>query len=49
MIVEFKQSPGKKSTNDYKSLIKKIEDFCNRTLTKDEFNDDHSTDETVQN
>ena len=49
MIVEFKQSPGKKSTNDYKRLIKKIEDFCNRTLTKNESNDDHSTDETVQN
>ena len=49
MIAEFKKTPGKKSTNDYKRLIKKIEDFCNRTLTKDESNDDHSTDETVQN
>jgi hypothetical protein len=49
MIAEFKQSTGKKSTNDYKRLVKKIEDFCNRSLSKDEPNDDHSTDETVQN
>lgn len=49
MIVEFKQSPGKKSTNDYKRLVKKIEDFCNRTLTKDESNDEHLVTETVQN
>lgn len=49
MIAEFKQSPGKKSTNDYKRLVKKIEDFCNRTLTKDESNDEHLVTETVQN
>lgn len=49
MIAEFKQSTGKKSTNDYKRLVKKIEDFCNRSLSKDEPNDDNSTDETVQN
>lgn len=45
MILEFKQSPGKKSTNDYKRLIKKIEEFCSRSLAKDE----SSTEETVQN
>lgn len=49
MIAEFKQSPGKKSTNDYKRLVKKIEDFCNRSLAKDEPNEEHSTTETVQN
>ena len=49
MIVEFKQTPGKKSANDYKRLIKKIEDFCNRSLTKDKPNDESSTEETVQN
>ena len=43
MIVEFKKSPGKKSTNDYKRLVKKIEDFCNRSLAKDEPNDESST------
>lgn len=50
MIVEFKQSPGKKSTNDYKRLIKKIEEFCGRALTVDEkSNDELATEETVQN
>lgn len=49
MIAEFKQSTGKKSTNDYKRLVKKIEDFCNRSLAKDEPNDKHSVVETVQN
>lgn len=49
MIAEFKQTPGKKSANDYKRLIKKIEDFCNRSLSKDETNDESSTAETVQN
>ena len=49
MIAEFKRSPGKKSTNDYKRLIKKIEDFCNRSLTKDETSEESSTVETAQN
>lgn len=49
MIVEFKKSPGKKSTNDYKRLIKKIEDFCNRSLAKDEPSEESSTVEIVQN
>lgn len=49
MIAEFKQTPGKKSANDYKRLVKKIEDFCNRSLSKDEPNDKHSVVETVQN
>lgn len=50
MIVEFKQSSGKKSANDYKRLIKKIEEFCNRALTVDEKpNDEFTTEETVQN
>ncbi len=49
MIAEFKQSTGKKSTNDYKRLVKKIEDFCNRSLAKDEPIDKHSVVETVQN
>ena len=49
MIVEFTQSHGKKSANDYKRLIKKIEDFCNRSLAKDETNDESSTVETTQN
>ena len=50
MIAEFRQSPGKKSTNDYKRLVKKIEEFCNRTLTVDEKPSDESTVEsTVQN
>jgi hypothetical protein len=49
MIAEFKQTPGKKSTNDYKRLIKKIEDFCNRSLAKDEFDEKSSTEETTQN
>ena len=50
MIVEFKQSPGKKSANDYKRLIKKIEEFCSRALTVDEKpNDELTTEETVQN
>lgn len=49
MIAEFKQTPGKKSANDYKRLIKKIEDFCNRSLSKDETNNESSTAETVQN
>ena len=49
MIAEFKQIPGKKSTNDYKRLIKKIEDFCNRSLAKDELNEESTTEETVQN
>lgn len=49
MIAEFKQSTGKKSTNDYKRLIKKIEDFCNRSLAKDEPSDESSVSETVQN
>lgn len=49
MIAEFKQTPGKKSTNDYKRLIKKIEDFCNRSLVKDEFDEKSSTEETAQN
>ena len=49
MIAEFKQTLGKKSANDYKRLIKKIEDFCNRSLSKDEPNDEASTEETAQN
>ena len=49
MIAEFKQSQGKKSTNDYKRLIKKIEDFCNRSLAKDNPSEESSTVETVQN
>lgn len=49
MIVEFKQSPGKKSTNDYKRLVKKIEEFCNRSLAKDKPSDESSAEETVQN
>ena len=49
MIAEFKRSPGKKSTNDYKRLVKKIEDFCNRSLAKDEPNDELSVEQTVQN
>lgn len=49
VISEFKKSPGKKSTNDYKRLIKKIEDFCNRSLTKDELSEESSTEETIQN
>ena len=49
MIAEFKQTPGKKSTNDYKRLIKKIEDFCNRSLAKDEPNEESSVEETIQN
>lgn len=49
MIVEFKKSPGKKSTNDYKRLIKKIEDFCNRSLAKDEPSEESFAAETVQN
>lgn len=49
MIVEFKKSPGKKSTNDYKRLVKKIEEFCNRSLAKDEPSEESSTVETVQN
>lgn len=49
MIAEFKKTPGKKSANDYKRLIKKIEDFCNRSLSKDEPNDEASTEETAQN
>ena len=49
MIAEFKKTPGKKSANDYKRLIKKIEDFCNRSLSKDEPNDESSTIKTVQN
>lgn len=49
MIAEFKQTPGKKSTNDYKRLIKKIEDFCSRSLAKDEFDEKSSTEETAQN
>ena len=49
MIAEFKRTPGKKSTNDYKRLIKKIEDFCNRSLAKDETNDESSNVQTTQN
>ena len=49
MIVEFKQTPGKKSANDYKRLIKKIEEFCTRSLTKDEPSEESSTEETAQN
>jgi hypothetical protein len=49
MIVEFKQTPGKKSTNDYKRLIKKIEEFCTRSLSKDEHSEESSTEETAQN
>lgn len=49
MITEFKRTPGKKSTNDYKRLIKKIEDFCNRSLAKDEADEESITEETVQN
>ena len=49
MIAEFKRTPGKKSTNDYKRLIKKIEDFCNRSLAKDEPNGESFVEETVQN
>ena len=49
MITEFKQTPGKKSTNDYKRLIKKIEEFCTRSLSKDEPSEESSDEETVQN
>ena len=49
MIAEFKKTPGKKSANDYKRLIKRIEDFCNRSLSKDEPNNETSTEETAQN
>ena len=49
MISEFKEYPGKKSTNDYKRLIKKIEEFCNRSLAKDEPKNEHTVDETAQN
>lgn len=49
MIVEFKQSPGKKTANDYKRLVKKIEEFCVRSLKKDETENDNSNDETAQN
>ena len=49
MIVEFKKSPGKKSTNDYKRLVKKIEEFCNRSLAKNEPSEEFSTVQTVQN
>lgn len=49
MIAEFKRTPGKKSTNDYKRLIKKIEEFCGRALTVDENpTEESSIDETVQ-
>lgn len=34
-IAEFKRQPGKKSANDYKRLIKKIEHFCSISLGKD--------------
>lgn len=49
MITEFKQTTGKKSTNDYKRLIKKIEEFCTRSLSKDEPSEESSDEETVQN
>lgn len=49
MITEFKQTPGKKSANDYKRLIKKIEEFCTRSLSKDEPSEESSDEETVQN
>ena len=50
MIAEFKRSSGKKSTNDYKRLIKKIEEFCNRSLTVDDNHQDEPvTEETEQN
>lgn len=49
MIVDFKRTPGKKSTNDYKRLIKKIEDFCNRSLAKDKADEESTTEKTVQN
>ena len=31
-INEFQQLPGKKSANDYKRLIKKINEFCSKSL-----------------
>ena len=55
MIVEFENSPGKKSNNDYKRIVKKIKEFCNRSLSPDNRNDENSsseentTIETVQN
>ena len=33
-ITEFQKQPGKKSANDYKRLIKKIEHFCSISLSK---------------
>lgn len=55
VIVEFENSSGKKSNNDYKRLVKKIKDFCNRGLITDdksEENDEsteNSESETIQN
>lgn len=33
-IAEFQRQSGKKSANDYKRLIKKIEHFCSISLSK---------------
>lgn len=47
MIVEFENSPGKKSNNDHKRLIKKIKEFCNHGLSTE--NKSEENDETIQN
>lgn len=47
MIVEFENSPGKKSNNDYKRLVKKIKEFCSRGLSTD--NKSEENNESVEN
>ena len=49
MIIEFENSPEKKSNNDYKRLVKKIKEFCNRGLSMEDKTKEESVEETVQN
>ena len=49
VIIEFENSSGKKSNNDYKRLVKKIKDFCNRGLTTNNKSEEDSESETAQN
>lgn len=51
MVTEFENTPGKKSNNDHKRLIKNIEKFCKQGLSRTVNTDGETTtaEETVQN
>ena len=50
-IIVFEKTPGKKSNNDHKRLIKDLRKFCEQGLSRkvDENGETKSVEETIQN